>query len=132
MFRNRLESSQMSVKIIHWVCRVNSSSAQRIFAFHKTDCIPLLLDAQVDPNAIEDFWYTPLLLLASNRSIDIDCINILLDAGAHIYQINNNCVSALNILNSRLNENYILIISLLLISSFPSNAAAPMLFAKTE
>ena len=106
------KSSKLPAKIIQWVCRLGTNNRYHFSnSFQKSDCIRFLLDAKVDPNAVDEWGNTPLFILTNERpAIDIKCIEIMLDAGAHIdlalEKGYNARFSALRILKSRLNENY--------------------------
>ena len=101
------ESSQLPAKIIHFVCRLGSNDVWHLSSsFQKSDCIRFLLGVGIDRNAVDEIGDTPLIIARERPVMDIKCIKIMLDAGAHIDLANEKNFSALNILKSRLNENY--------------------------
>lgn len=66
------------------------------------DCARLLLEAQVDPNRVDNFGYSPLHIAALNEFSS--CVMLLLDYGADITARTNGGISALNFIVRRTPE----------------------------
>ena len=85
------QNSELPAKLIHWAC----GSGRRSHIFPKIDVIRLLLEAGIDPNAVDKDGNSPLLIVSQwpyCYDFGITGVKMLLDAGAHLDQANNVCI----------------------------------------
>ena len=85
------QNSELPARIIHWAC----GSGRKSHIFPKIDVIRLLLEAGIDPNAVDKDGNSPLLIVSQwpyCYDFGITGVKMLLDAGAHLDQANNVCI----------------------------------------
>lgn len=94
------QSSQLPARLIHWAC----GTGRKTPIYPKIEVIQLLLEAGIDPNAVDKDGNTPLLMVAQWPycfAFGTNGVRMLLEAGAHLDQANNEGLTALTVLMRR-------------------------------